>query len=249
MGIALHDGTVHKCAGVAFVTVADHILDRVLGCESQSPLPACGKSAASASPEPGILHDLADIFRSHFRKCLLCRRISLFCNVFADAGGFNRAVRENNAVLSLVERDVMVAAVMLAVDRALIEKTLNHISADDGLVDDLGSVGSLDFGVENAVRLDAEQRPHLAESLTAALGHIVRIFPDLFFFEIEIDVESMSFKFFENCVLDGERTVCNASCSCADDDSFLDGIQLSFIIFRTYADINSLVAHLRGAPS
>ena len=112
MGVAFHDGPVHECPRVAFVAVAYNVLDVIFGGQGQSPFASGGEPSASASPETGIFHDLADFFRLHGGPGFFGAFVSAAGDVFADAGRFDRAVGQNDAVLPFVERDVMVAAIV-----------------------------------------------------------------------------------------------------------------------------------------
>ena len=54
----------------------------------------------------------------------------------------------------------------------LVEQALHHLPLQDGLFDDLIAVLQLDMGIEDALRLDLDQRTHLAEAVAAALFQI-----------------------------------------------------------------------------
>ena len=69
-GVAFHDGAVHEGAGVALVTVADHITHGFLLTGNLLPLLACGEAAAAAAPEAGLVHFVDDLIPGHFKHGL-----------------------------------------------------------------------------------------------------------------------------------------------------------------------------------
>ena len=73
-------------------------------------------------------------------------------------------------MLLFVEGDLVVLGVGHPVQ--LVQQPLHQLPLQKGPVDDLVAVGDLDVGVEDAVRLDLEQGPHLAEAVAAALFQV-----------------------------------------------------------------------------
>ncbi len=89
------------------------------------------------------------------------------------------AVLQSNARLAGIERDFLLLYIRFSGFFVFVDKAIHHLVADNGGVDDLLAVLHLYFYIEPAHRLDADQRPHLAEAVTAAFFHadrIVRLF-------------------------------------------------------------------------
>ena len=71
VGVALEEGTVHECARVTFVGVADHIFlfaDTALG--SDLPLQAGGETRTAAAAETGLLDLGDDLLGGHLGEAL-----------------------------------------------------------------------------------------------------------------------------------------------------------------------------------
>ncbi len=65
VGVALQDSAVHECAGVAFVSIADHVL-LTLGLGGRKlPFFASREAGAAAAAQVGVKHGLGDFLRLH----------------------------------------------------------------------------------------------------------------------------------------------------------------------------------------
>ena len=225
VGIAFHDGTVHERAGVAFIPVADDVFLVIFGGECQAPFPARGEAAASASAQSRILHKFADFFRSHLQISLLRSLIAAAGDVFPDRIGFNRAVRKNNAVLALIERNLVLGGIAGTVAGIGVDKAFDHTPPENRLADDFGNIGNFDLGIHDSVRLDPEKRSHLAEPLAAAFGNVVRaVLHKGFVLVLNIDIHRKTgfFQFGSEGVAHQKRTVGHTAGPAADDDAALD---------------------------
>ena len=81
----------------------------------------------------------------------------------------NRAAfLQHKPLLALVKRNVVDAFAMLLGRGVNVEQPVNHLAANERLADDFLNVLHLDFVVENFVRQNRDQRPHLAKALAAA---------------------------------------------------------------------------------
>ena len=168
VGVALHNGAVHKGAGVALVAVAHHVLFALGLLAHAVPLPSGGEAAAPPAPEAGVHDLLADGLVGHLEEGLLKGRVAVLGQILVDILGVGgAAVLQHDAVLTVVEGDVAVLGVAHSVQ--LVEQALHHLALHDGLFDDLVAVLQLDVGIEDALRLDLDQGAHLAEAVAAAL--------------------------------------------------------------------------------
>ena len=62
MGVAFQNGAIHKCAGVAFVRVADGILGTTIGLAGEFPFETGGETGAAAASEFGSLNLIDHLF-------------------------------------------------------------------------------------------------------------------------------------------------------------------------------------------
>ena len=141
-GVAFEDRTVHECAGVALVAVADDVF--LVGLDVGRELPFAGgreSSAATAADTRG--QDFVDdLLRGHRGEDFL----EAFEGVVAE--GFLKKVRideraavEGDADLLLVEVDVVLAHDLLVGLRVDVEEFLADFVSDEVLLDDLPDVG------------------------------------------------------------------------------------------------------------
>ena len=72
-----------------------------------------------------------------------------------------------------VERDVALTATGLAAARILVQQPLDELPLHERRFDDVVDVAQMDSRVEDPVRLDRHQRPHLAETLASAAGYVL----------------------------------------------------------------------------
>ena len=98
----------------------------------------------------------------------------------------------------------------------------------------------MNFGVDDAVRFDADEGTHLAESLASALGDVVGAGVDVVggvVFEVDFNLLTGSFEFIHEGFTDFKGTVCDASCTAADDDSAGDFSGFRFVIADAFFDV------------
>ena len=160
--------------------------------------------------------------------------------VFADAVGLDGAVCEDETVLAVVERDFVFAFVAFAVRRVQIEETFDNAVFENGFLNDFAGVIGVNFGVDDAVRFDADEGTHLAESLASALGDVVGAGVDVVggvVFEVDFNLLTGSFEFIHEGFTDFKGTVCDASCTAADDDSAGDFSGFRFVIADAFFDV------------
>ena len=167
VGVALHDGAVHKRTGVTLVAVADHILHVGYVAPHALPFAPGGEAAAAAATEAGVGDLLADSFRRHGEQRLFKGGVAALGDVFVQILGIaGAAAGQHHAVLLFIEGDILLPGVGDTVP--LIGQTLDDLAAHHRLFHDLAAVLRLDMDVHDAQRLDMYQRAHLAEAVAAA---------------------------------------------------------------------------------
>ena len=136
IGIAFQNGAIHKCAGVTFVTVADHILlVSSIGC-SKRPLPAGGETCAATATQASSQNLVDNFLRLHgksFLQTLECTVTHCFIDVF---GVDDTAAMERNTLLLLVEVDVLLLGNLLTGVGLHIQQALDDLTAHNILLKD-----------------------------------------------------------------------------------------------------------------
>ena len=89
--VALDDGAVHEGAGVAFVGVADDVLDVARGLGGEFPLEAGQEAGAATAAQAGVLDFLDDRFGRHLEQGLGQSRVAAAGDVLLDALGVDHA--------------------------------------------------------------------------------------------------------------------------------------------------------------
>ena len=141
MGVALEQRAVHEGAGVAFVGVADDVLQGARRLARELPLRA-GREARAATAAQTRLGDRRDdglgvVLGEHPSQ----RPVAAVGEVVVDRLRIDLAVeRQHAALLLAVERDVLFAGDALPGPRVPVEAFLEDARADDAGRDDLGDV-------------------------------------------------------------------------------------------------------------
>ena len=117
VGVALHDGAIHKCAGVTLIAVADDVLyGRFLVCCDLRPLLAGGEARAAAASQAGLGDHIDDLVGGHVEYGLFKSRVAADGDILLDALCVNvTAMLKSNTGLLLVEGDILLAVVGSAV--------------------------------------------------------------------------------------------------------------------------------------
>ncbi len=125
------------------------------------------EAAAAAPAQVRFGNLMNDLVRAHLEQTLFERAVAVQREILADGTCIDVTARfEHEARLPLIERDVL----LLFDDFAFlfVAEALDETTVDDRLFDDLLAVGKLHLRVQPAVRLDAHERTHLTEAVTAA---------------------------------------------------------------------------------
>ena len=171
VGVALHNGAVHKCAGVALVAVADDVLLLGLLLSSALPLAARGESAAAAAPESRVRDGLADFLSGHLEEGLFKAGVAALGDILLNILGVAAAaVFQHHPVLLFVEGDILLPGIGHAVQ--VVYQPVDDLSAENRLFQNLVAVLRLDMDVHDAHGLDMNQRTHLAKAVAAAHLHM-----------------------------------------------------------------------------
>ncbi len=171
VGIGFDDAPVHKCTGISFIGVADHVTDFLPALRSGSgglPFHTGGESAASATAYSGS-DDLADhILGWHRCQDGPERLISIPGDIVIDVFRIDQSfIPQSDQLLFAEKADLIHRGIDSAGDGIPIHQTFHGISADQMAVDDLRDVGFADLLIENAIGLRDHDRTFGAESIAA----------------------------------------------------------------------------------
>ena len=127
VGIALHDGAVHKRAGVALVTVADDILYIGDVFAHTLPLAPGRETAAAPAPETGVGDFPADGLAGHVKQGLFKGAVAVLGDVFLQVLGIaGTAALEDHTVLLFIKGDVLLPGVGYAI--LMVGQTLDNFA-------------------------------------------------------------------------------------------------------------------------
>ena len=217
VGVTLHDGAVHKGAGVTLVTVADHVLHGSLLLPCAVPLAACGETAAAAATEAGVGDELADVLIGHLKESLFKGGVAVLGDVLFDIFGIgSAAVGKHHTVLLLIEGDILLTGIGNAVQR--IHKAVNELAAQDGLFHDLVAVLGLNVDVHPAHGLNVDQGTHFTEAVAAAHLDMEALLLVIVMLEANIHGDIALFALFLNVLIDLQRAAGDTAGTGADEN-------------------------------
>ena len=216
MGIALHNASVHECARVALVAVADNVFLRHSLALHLRPLASRRESSSAASAQSGVGNLLNHLVRRHVEQSLLKCGISALGKIFLNGKGiYVTTVLKHHARLLLIERDLLLGTEYLAI--LLERQALNMLSVHDCFFNYFFAVLHLYLGVKPALRLDTHQRTAFTESVTAALFKSnAAVFRLLLKFHRAVD--SLCFNEFAQFRVNIQRTAGNTACAGTDQN-------------------------------
>ncbi len=166
MRIALHDRSIFEGARVSLIAVAQDVAPLAGRVLARLPL-ACGVESgpATAALARGR-HFANDFIGSHIEQRLGHSGIGAVRNRVQNVGRIDSAnVAHRHPNLMFVKGHFLVLLDTLTRDRVLVEQPGNDFTADQGLFDDLLDPARFDLGVEDALRIEDDQRPPFAESV------------------------------------------------------------------------------------
>ena len=180
MRIALKNTSVHECAGVAFVGVADNVFLVSLVCGGEAPFESGRESAAASSAQTGILDYLDNLLGCKLGKALCKSLIAVVCDIFIDILGIDyAAVAQRDSVLLLIELSFLERLNLLTVNGLIIKKSLNHTTLEKMLFNNFGNVFNLDFRIEAAFGINYHNRAESAKTEAASADNLDFFFKSL----------------------------------------------------------------------
>ena len=166
--VAFHDASVHKRAGIALVSVANDVLHWLRLATHLRPFASRRKPAAAAPAQITFRDFVDDVVRRAVKQRGFKSAIAAKTEILTDAGRVDLpAVFQHETSLFLIKRNL----VLFGIGRSILRKRkpLDALAAENGTLHDFFTVFQLGLCVKPALRLDAHQRPHLAETVAAAL--------------------------------------------------------------------------------
>ena len=119
-------------------------------------------------------------------------------------------------MLLFVERYVFLPGIGLTVQ--MIDEPVDHLTAEDGLFNDLLAVLRFHMDVHNAKRLNMNQRAHFAKAVAAAHLDVETFFLIGVVFQSHINMQTPLFALGLDVVVDFQGTARNAAGACADQN-------------------------------
>lgn len=143
-----------------------------LGClRTLSHFRPAGKPPPPPAPEAGVQNLLTDGLVGHLKQGFFKGRIAVLGQILVNVLGVGgAAVLQHHPVLLVVKGDIAVLGVFYAVQ--LVEQPIHYRPLQDGFFNNLVAVLQLHMGIENPLRLNLDQGPHLAETVAATLFQI-----------------------------------------------------------------------------
>ena len=143
-----------------------------VGLAAEAPLDP-GQEARAAAPAQAGLADLVDdLLRGHLRQGLGRRRVAVARDVVLEVDGVEDPVEaEHLTLLPAVERQIVVVRDPGAGDGILVEQPLDRLAVQHGPLEDLGHVLGSHAGAEHLLGKRHDDRPLLAEPVTAGGLH------------------------------------------------------------------------------
>ena len=144
VGITLHDASIHECAGIALVAVADHIAGGLLLTGHLAPFPPGGEACTAPAAESGLGDGVDDGFRGHFKHGGFKGGIGPDRQgVFNMLGVDMTAVFQHQPGLLGVEGDLLLGLIDLAA--GMEHQPLHGLAPEHGFFKDFLAVLGLDL--------------------------------------------------------------------------------------------------------
>jgi hypothetical protein len=167
MRVAFEHRPIHERARVPLVRVADDIAFVRRCVATRLPLLAGRKTAAAATAEVRLLHFVEHALRAHFQG-LGQRVVAALGDVIVDDRRIDVSVlSENEPLLVLVKRNVLLELEFLFRYRRLVIVFLQILAAQNSLLHYFSHVLGLDPLIQNAVRMKEHQCSALAEPVAS----------------------------------------------------------------------------------
>ena len=168
MGVAFHDGTVHECTRVAFVTVADNVLLITLCSSYLLPFLSCRESSASASSKDRLLYLFDNFFFLHVKESFFKGCISADCDIFFDTVCiYSTTVLQNDSVLLLIEWNLFLLFIENTCCR--ISKSIDVLTFKHSLLENLFAIIDFDLCIKPTLWFYSYKWTHFTETMASAL--------------------------------------------------------------------------------
>ena len=174
MRIAFKNRTIHECARVAFVSVADDIFLIARLILLELPLHTGRETGAAASAEAGSLHDIDNILRGLLCKNVIQSLIAVNADILINVLRIDAsAVAKSDSLLLLIETDLVDVINSLAGLSVSIEhlELFDDMTAHDVLLDDTIRIFRFYMCIVNSIRINGDDRSLLAEAEAACLDN------------------------------------------------------------------------------
>ena len=168
MWFSLHHGTIHKCPGITFITVADNVFFFHILVQDLLPFSSSRESAASTATEGCLAHFIYDLLWCHIKQCFCDSTVTTESYVFCDAFRIDAsAVLQCNTCLLFIKWNIFLFYIRF--QRLIgIYQTLYHFIPNNTLFYNFFTVFYPYFQVKPAHRFDTEQWTHFTKAMTAA---------------------------------------------------------------------------------
>ena len=170
VGVAFQEAAIHVGAGIALICVTDDVARAIRRSRVTAglPFPTGIESPAATAAQAGLLDFVDHLRRLHAGECLGQRRVTPEGQVVIDAGRIEEAVAaKDEPILLLIEGDLVLVGDLLARLRVGVEESLNDVSAEDGLGDDLRNVFRRDLYVHDLLGVDHHESPTFTEAVAS----------------------------------------------------------------------------------
>ena len=180
--IAFQNRAVHKRARISFVGVTSNVLNVAGSILGKLPFSSGGEACTATTAKTGLADNVDNFLRSHFRKYLNERLISVVSNVFVDVFRIDyAAVAQSDTRLAFVKigfgkRHNGFGFFFLFVEKAFHYTTFAKVFGNNFL-----NVLGFNFCVERAFRINDYYRTYGAKTKTSRLHHLNVFFQSLCF--------------------------------------------------------------------
>ena len=192
--ISFKDRTVHECAGIALVTVADYIFVITLRIVCELPFAAGRETGAAASADTCSQHFVDDILGRHGKRSLQTLE-GTHAERFLDVLRINdAAAMQGDTSLFLIEIDLILLGDLLTGGRIFIEEALYDHAAFDVRLHDLLDIFDLNQTIQRIFRIDLDKRTLGTEAEASNLVDGCTIRKTLFlkhFFKVMTDLSGI----------------------------------------------------------
>ena len=171
--VAFKDGTVHKRARVAFISIAHHVFLVGIVLAGNFPFNSRGKSGAAASAQSRFFDDIDGFLRREFRQRHSQRLVSIAGDGFVDILGVDgSAISQRDTELFLVKSHVLRVYDVLFGFGIQVQQPVNAAPFNDVFVNNFADIFGLYLRIKSVIGKYFHDRPFLAESETSGFDDL-----------------------------------------------------------------------------